>query len=195
MPRPYLTIVSGLPRSGTSMMMRMLEAGGIPVLADGQRAADIDNPNGYYEFEVAKKVKEDVSWLDGSEGRAVKMVYQLLYDLPKDREYRVLFMRREMTEILASQKKMLERLGKTGGPDIPDAVMAELFRKQLDKFFAWVPEQPHVKLVEVAYNRMVGGEAESLIAEIDAFLDGGLDTAAMAAVVDPSLYRNRAATS
>ena len=89
-----ITIVSGLPRSGTSMMMRILEAGGMPVLVDAARPADVDNPNGYYEFEPAKSIREDASWLTQAEGRAVKMVYKLLYDLPPDRAYHVLFLQR-----------------------------------------------------------------------------------------------------
>lgn len=187
--RPFLTIVSGLPRSGTSMMMRMLEAGGIPPIIDGVREADIDNPRGYYEFEAAKKVKEDTSWLAGSEGKSVKMVYQLLYDLPTDREYRVLFMRRKVEEILASQRKMLQRLGKSDD-GIPDELMARMFRTQLDKFFAWTAGQRHVKVLEVDYNRMVG-DPGPLVRSIDAFLGGGLDVPGMAGVVEPGLYRNR----
>lgn len=188
--RPFLTIVSGLPRSGTSMMMRMLEAGGIPPIIDGLREADIDNPRGYYEFEAAKKVKEDTSWLDGSDGKSVKMVYQLLYDLPTDREYRVLFMRRKIDEVLASQRKMLQRLGK-GDDGIPDEVMARMFRAQLDKFFGWVGGQSHVKVLEVDYNRIVSGPGP-LVGSIESFLGGHLDMGAMTAVVEPDLYRNRA---
>src|SRR5690349_24095288 len=107
----YLRIVSGLPRSGTSMMMRMLELGGLPVLTDKQRVADDDNPNGYYEFEAVKQTAEDDSWLEGSEGSAVKMVYRLLYHLPEGRSYRVLFRRRNLDEVLASQQVMLYRHG------------------------------------------------------------------------------------
>ena len=95
----FLTIVSGLPRSGTSMMMRMLDQGGLPAIIDGVRTADDDNPAGYYEFEAVKQTKEDPSWLENSEGKVVKMVYRLLYDLPTDRTYRVVFMRRKMEEL------------------------------------------------------------------------------------------------
>jgi hypothetical protein len=186
---PFVVVVSGLPRSGTSMMMKMMEAGGLGVIADGLRAADIDNPNGYYEFEPAKKIKEDASWLNEATGKAVKMVYQLLYDLPTDRTYRVLFMRRAMPEILASQRKMLERLGRTN--PVPDEDMARMFEKQLAKFFNWAAAQHHLTLMEVDYNRMIA-DPPTLIASINQFLGGGLDEAAMAAVVDPSLHRNRA---
>lgn len=110
-----VTIVTGLPRSGTSMMMRMLEAGGLPVLVDGRRGADIDNPNGYYEFEPVKETRTDASWVEGARGRAVKMVYRLLYDVPAEFRYRVLFMRRDLGEILASQRKMLTRHGADPG--------------------------------------------------------------------------------
>ena len=184
----FVVVVSGLPRSGTSMMMKMMEAGGLGVVADGLRAADIDNPNGYYEFEPAKKIKEDASWLDDAAGKAVKMVYQLLYDLPTDRTYRVLFMRRAMPEILASQRKMLERLGRTN--PIPDEEMARMFENQLAKFFDWAAAQSHLTLLEVDYNQMLA-EPAALVAAINQFLGGGLDEAAMAAVVDPSLHRNR----
>ena len=186
---PFLTIVSGLPRSGTSMMMRMLEAGGLPAITDAVRAADVDNPRGYYEFEPAKKTKEDPSWLVGSEGKAVKMVYQLLYDLPADRRYRVLFMRREIREVLASQQKMLARLGRDAG-GISDEKMAELFRAQLAKFDAWIAGQPQFRVLDVDYNRMVA-EPRPLALAVNDFLGGGLDIERMVAVVEPELYRNR----
>lgn len=188
--KDFVAIVSGLPRSGTSMMMRMLEAGGVPVIQDHVRTADVDNPNGYYEFEPAKKTKEDPSWLEDAPGRVVKMVYQLLYDLPADREYRVLFMRREMDEVLASQRKMLQRLGKpTDG--VSDEMMAAMFRKQLAKFEEWIAAQPNFKVLEIGYNQLVD-DSDELVASINDFLGGDLDVEAMREVVDPSLYRNRA---
>jgi hypothetical protein len=186
----FLTIVSGLPRSGTSMMMRMLEQGGLPVLTDDVRAPDDDNPNGYYEFEAVKQTKEDPSWLDGSEGKAVKMVYRLLYDLPADRSYRVLFMRRNLEEILASQKVMLQRHGLADG--VKEAQMAALFRAEIDAFYKWVARQPHIELTDVDYNRMVQ-QPRLEIGRINQFLSGALDEGAMAGVVDESLYRNRSA--
>jgi hypothetical protein len=185
----FVTIVSGLPRSGTSMMMRMLEAGGLPVLTDNLRVADVDNPRGYYEFEPAKKTKNDPSWLEGAGGKVVKMVYQLLYDLPADREYRVIFLRRELAEVLASQRKMLERLGRDDG-GISDDKMAMLFRSQLSKFEAWSKDQAHLKILEVNYNRMVADPRQQ-VEEINGFLGGNLDVEAMVKVVEPDLYRNR----
>ncbi len=187
--RNFVTIVSGLPRSGTSMMMRMVEAGGILVITDQVRAADDDNPRGYYEFEPAKKTKEDASWLQTARGKAVKMVYQLLYDLPAAYEYRVLFMRRKIDEVLASQRKMLDRLGK-GDDKIPDEQMARLFRSQLQKFDGWIRQQPNFRIMDVDYNQMVA-QGGALVAEVDAFLGAGLDVEAMRSVVEPELYRNR----
>src|SRR5215211_3521881 len=134
----FLTIVSGLPRSGTSMMMRMLETGGLPVLTDHVRTPDDDNPNGYYEFEAVKQTKEDDSWLEGTEGKAVKMVYRLLYDLPADHSYRVLFMRRKLEEVLASQRVMLERHG------VASLTLSALFRAEMDSFYKWVRQQPQI---------------------------------------------------
>ena len=97
-----ITIVSGLPRSGTSLMMQMLEAGGMPVLTDGIRDADEDNPRGYYELEAVKRTKDDPAWLHGAPGKVVKMIYLLLYDLPTTYNYRIIFMRRPLSEVVAS---------------------------------------------------------------------------------------------
>jgi hypothetical protein len=184
----YLTIVSGLPRSGTSMMMRMLEAGGMPVLIDNIRVADDDNPRGYYEFEPVKQTKRDPSWVNSAGGMAVKMVYRLLYDLPADKSYRVIFMRRNLDEVLASQRKMLSRDGR--GDEIQDAEMAALFRSELARFETWVKQQPNFSLIEVDYNELLKN-AEPIVRQTVEFLDGSVDAAAMSAVVDPTLYRNR----
>ncbi len=134
-------------------------------------------------------MKKDASWVAGSCGKAVKMVYLLVYDLPPDVEYRILFMHRNLDEVLASQRAMLERLGKPVGPD--DEKMASLFRNHLVKFTAWAKERPQIKVLDVNYNDMVANPAP-IAALIDRFLDGGLDTVKMASAVDPSLYRNRA---
>jgi hypothetical protein len=117
------------------------------------------------------------------------MVYLLVYDLPPDFEYRIVFMHRNIDEVLASQKVMLERLGKSS--TVPDAKMATLFRNHLAKFTVWAKERPNVKVLDVNYNEMVAGPAP-FVADIDRFLGGGLDTARMAQAVEPALYRNRA---
>lgn len=187
--RSYLTIVSGLPRSGTSMMMRMLDEGGLTAITDNIRKADADNPKGYYEFEPVKKTKEDPSWVNGAEGKVVKMVYRLLYDLPAGRQYRVIMMRRNLDEVIKSQEVMLERSGKAGGK-LSDDKLKKMFADELAKVEAWMDERGGFKYVEIDYNDMLKNPVP-LAARINQFLDGGLDEAKMAAVVDPSLYRQR----
>ncbi len=185
----FIVIVSGLPRSGTSMMMRALEAGGIPILADHIRKPDEDNPRGYYEFEPVKKTKEDPSWLQHAPGKAVKMVYRLLYDLPAGYQYRVLFMQRDVQEVLASQRKMLLRAGKTVTPE-EDTQMAVLFESELARCRQWLARQPYFSVFYIDYRAMIENPLAQC-RQISDFLGGGLNIQAMAASVDPTLYRNR----
>ena len=188
--RPYITIVSGLPRSGTSMMMRMLEAGGIPALTDDLRTPDEDNPNGYYEFEDVKSIENYTTWIDRAPGHSVKMVYSLLEHLPTDFDYRIVFMRRDVDEILQSQKAMLKRNGIE--TDIPDNTMKTLFERQLRQFYTWLPSQTHLKLINVSYNELLS-RPESVIAQINRHFGESIDQSAMLATIDPGLYRHRAA--
>jgi hypothetical protein len=192
-PAQFLTIVSGLPRSGTSMMMRMLEMGGMPVMIDHIRSADDDNPNGYYEFEAVKQTREDASWLESSDEKAVKMVYRLLYDLPENQSYRVLFMRRNLKEVLASQKVMLDRNGADGG-GVTDAQMQQLFELELDKFYGWVSGKFNFQLINVDYNELLAEPRKELL-RVNEFLGGTLDIGAMVSVIDAKLYRNRVTVS
>lgn len=184
-----VTIVSGLPRSGTSMMMQMLDKGGIPALTDQIRVADEDNPKGYYEFEAVKKTKQDASWLKQARGKVVKMVYRLLGDLPPDYTYKVVYMRRKLEEVIASQNVMLDRSGKQGGGLSDDKLLA-VFRAEIDKSNKWLAEQPNFEVLYINYNEMLSNPAPQ-VAKINEFLGGGLDTQAMLAVVDPTLYRQR----
>ena len=185
----FVTIVSGLPRSGTSMMMKALEAGGIPVLTDGIRKPDRDNPKGYYEFEPVKTTKDDPSWVQEAGGKAVKMVYRLLYDLPEGYRYRVVFMQRDMDEILKSQKAMLERTGQQGS-DIGADKLAALFKKDLEEMFQWIDRQSNFSMLLVSYNDMVRDPRPQCL-RVNDFLDNCLDVDRMAGVVDAALYRNR----
>src|SRR5436309_14204442 len=136
-----IIIVSGLPRSGTSLMMQMLENGGVPVVTDHIRTADTDNPRGYYEFEQVKKIKEDASWLPQTRGKAFKMVSQLLYDLPPGERYQIIFMERDLDEMLLSQEKMLERSGRSAAPR---EEMKRAFAAHLEKLHAWLARQPNM---------------------------------------------------
>ena len=183
-----IVVVSGLPRSGTSLMMQMLDRGGIPALTDRERSADVDNPRGYFEFEAVKKTKEDSGWVTDARGKVVKMVSSLLYDLPATENYRVIFQRRNFDEMLDSQEKMLERLGK---PTAPRDAIKRSYNKHLHKLFAWLPTQSHLKVLVVSYNDIIA-DAEKQIARIVEFLDGVPSAEKMLEAIDPSLYRNRA---
>ncbi|HOO17038.1 MAG TPA: sulfotransferase family protein [Phycisphaerae bacterium] len=187
----FLTIVSGLPRSGTSMMMRMLEAGGIPALIDNIRKPDEDNPRGYYEYEPVKQTRKDPSWLKQAGGRVVKMVYRLLYDLPPDYQYRVVFMRRKLEEVIASQNVMLARQAKPGGSLSDDKLMA-VFRTELESVYRWLEKQPNFRVLFVDYNEIMA-DAGPAVDALNRFLGGNLNTAAMRNVVEPELYRQRRA--
>jgi hypothetical protein len=182
-----IVIVSGLPRSGTSLMCQMLDNGGIPVLTDGIRVPDTDNPRGYYELEKVKKIKEDATWLPEARGKAFKMVSQLLYHLSDTEEYRILFMRRDLDEMLASQERMLERLGRPAGPREP---IRRDFAVHLDRLMGWLAGRPHLAVLEVDYKALVERPAE-MAERVNEFLGRRADVARMVASVDPSLYRNR----
>jgi hypothetical protein len=184
-----VTIVSGLPRSGTSLMMQMIDKGGIPALTDNIRVADEDNPKGYYEFEPVKRTKEDRTWLERAGGKVVKMVYRLLYDLPADRQYRIVFTRRKLEEVIASQNVMLDRGRKEGG-GLSDDKLLGVFEAELNKVYEWIDAQPNMDVLYVSYNDIVSDPAP-MVARLNAFLGGALDTDAMLAVVDPTLYRQR----
>jgi hypothetical protein len=186
----FVTIVSGLPRSGTSMMMRMLEAGGISPVVDGERKANADNPMGYYEFEPVKALKEDSSWVADSTGQAVKVIYKLVYDLPNNVPYRIVFMQRDIEEVLSSQEKMMRRDGLD--PDtIGRDLLFNLFQTDVMDFRRWAEVQGNIQIMYADYRRMVD-EPEEMSRHIAEFLGQDLDIPAMASVVDPDLYRNRA---
>lgn len=182
-------IVSGLPRSGTSMMMKMLEAGGIHPLTDNIRTADEDNPKGYYEFERVKKLREgDTAWLPDAVGKVVKIIGALLVELPEGYPYKVLFMRRDMKEILASQERMLENRGEAS--KIDDSTMAALFEKHLRQVYEWMENQPDLSYLEVDYNEALK-DPHSTAEKVNQFLGGKLDVGAMVDTVDVNLYRQR----
>ena len=186
----FITIVSGLPRSGTSMMMMMLEAGGIAPVADGIREADDDNPKGYYEFERVKKIKEDKAWLPDAKGKAVKMISQLLLDLPGDFQYKVIFMRRKIQEVLASQKQMLIRRGTFKEDGVSDEEMGKYLTMHVDQVLKKMEAMSNAEVLCVDYNAMLTGAGDS-ITQINKLLGGDLNTEAMAGTIDKSLYRQR----
>jgi hypothetical protein len=184
-----ITVVSGLPRSGTSMMMSMLEAGGMQVLTDSLRAADEDNPKGYFELERVKQLANDSSWLVEARGKVVKIVSPLLKHLPPDHQYKIIFMHRKMEEILASQKQMLIRRGEPTDT-VSDQKMAEMFRKHLVDVESWLGKQQSIKVCYIDYGRAL--ENPFGCAEIvERFLGIGLDLTRMASIADRALNRQR----
>jgi hypothetical protein len=186
-----IVVVSGLPRSGTSMAMKMLEAGGLSLVVDGERTADEDNPKGYYEDERVKDLAtaDDKQWLINGRGKAVKIISYLLKDLPKNRNYKVLFMRRNLKEVLASQTKMLERRGEA--TDTDDERMMDLYENHLWKVGYLVKHNKHLELLDLPHREVIE-DPEVAARQIANFLGGSLDVEAMARVVDANLYRNRA---
>jgi hypothetical protein len=177
-------VVSGLPRSGTSMMMQMLAAGGVPVLADDARPADADNPRGYFELERTKRLADDAAWLTGAAGRAVKVVSALLPALPVGPRWDVLFMVRPLPAVLASQAVMLRRRGEAAR--VSEAEMAAQFERHLARVRAEVTARADVRWLDVAYDAVLAAPAVRA-AEVAAWLGPGLDVAAMAAAVEPAL--------
>jgi hypothetical protein len=172
------------------MMMKMLEAGGLPPVSDHLRTADDDNPKGYFEFERVKKLPEgDYDWLPEARGKAVKVISALLEHLPKEYSYKVIFMNRQMGEILASQRQMLIR-SNNPTDKVSDEQLAEMYRKHLAKIDAWLKRQPNLSVLYVDYNQLMA-DPRPHIEKIAAFLGEPLDIEKMAGIVDPSLYRQR----
>ena len=179
-------IVSGLPRSGTSMMMQMLAAGGLPLLTDGERAADESNPRGYFEYERAKRGALDASWLDEARGKAVKIVAPMLLNLPLERGCRVIFLERPLGELIASQLQMLKRLGREGGR-LSERQLSATYRKQVDQLRQALSGAPaDVRVLCVRYAEALADPAV-VAARVNAFLGGGLDEKSMIAAVEPAL--------
>jgi hypothetical protein len=185
-----ITIVSGLPRSGTSLMMQMLVAGGMTALTDGERAADTDNPRGYLEWERIKQLPNDPNCIAEAEGKAVKVISRLLLSLPPGHEYRVIFMQRPMPEVLASQDQMLRRRENLRQSD--PAVIAAAFEKHLKEVYAWLEGKAYIKAIRIDYHDALAKPLE-IGRQLSEFLGISLDLEAMRSQVDSSLYRNRGA--
>jgi hypothetical protein len=183
-------VVSGLPRAGTSMAMKMLEAASLPLVTDDARSADEDNPRGYYEDERVKELARarDKSWLRACRGRVIKVISYLLEELPDDNNYQVIFMRRDLGEVLASQRKMLERRDEVDGT--PDERMLEHYESHLWRVGYRLRRWPHFESLDVSH-RAVLDDPPTEAQRIAAFLGRPLDVEKMAAVVDQRLYRNR----
>lgn len=185
-----IIVVSGLPRSGTSMMMKMLAAGGVPLVTDGRRAADESNPEGYFELERVKTLEQGGHhpWLAECRGRAVKIISSLLPHLPDAFNYRVVLMRRALPEVLASQDRMLERRGRARDADAD--LLATRFREHLARVRDLLQREPCFESLEVSYHDVLADPLREA-GRVDRFLGGGLEVRRMAAAVNPDLYRTR----
>lgn len=182
-------IVSGLPRSGTSMMMKMLAEGGLEMVSDALRAADEDNPNGYFEFEPVKQLsKGQTEWVVQAGGKVTKVISNLLEYLPREYQYKVIFMERDLSEVLASQHKMLKNRQET--TSVTDAEMRAQFEQHLSAIKYWLARQPNMEIMYVSYNAMLV-EPESLVRRVAEFIDIPLDIEKMLSVPNQTLYRNR----
>lgn len=182
-------VVSGLPRSGTSMMMKMLAEGGLEVVSDELRRADDDNPNGYFELESVKQLADGRhEWLAEAGGKAVKVISSLLEFLPPAYTYKVIFMEREIREILASQRKMLEHRNKESMAD--DARIEEQFRKHLAAVKPWLARQPNMEILRISYNDLMSNPEPHCRHLID-FTCAPLDLQRMLGVPNARLYRNK----
>jgi LPS sulfotransferase NodH len=183
-----ITIVSGLPRSGTSLMMQILAAGGMTILTDNKREPDADNPRGYCEWEPAKLLPTQPERIDEAEGKAVKVITQLLMSIPRGRDYRVIFMERPLPEVLASQDEMLRRRGKSDV--ISHDVMGKAFASHIKEIVSWFENRSEIPVLRLGYPRLLQDPRANAQA-VEDFLKVDLDLDAMARQVDASLYRNR----
>jgi hypothetical protein len=186
--RIVITIVSGLPRSGTSLMMQMLAAGGMPLLTDLERKPDIDNPRGYCEWEPIKLLAREPNRIDQAEGKAVKVISQLILSLPRGRNYKLIFMERPLPEVLASQDEMLKRRGSIELVDTE--LLTSAFRNHMREVVNWLEGRTDIPVCRMGYRKVLSDPMSSAKAVRD-FLDIDLNVEAMALAVDPSLYRNR----
>ncbi|OYT26669.1 MAG: sulfotransferase family protein [Candidatus Altiarchaeales archaeon ex4484_96] len=184
-----VVVVSGLPRSGTSMLMKMLDAGGIKPLTDEIREADVDNPRGYYEFERVKKLPQESDWVPRARGKAVKVLAELIKHLPQGYNYKVVFMQRRIPEIIASQKKMLVRRGEDPNK-VSDEEMEELLRNYLMLMKSYINDREDMMVCYVSYNDLLEHPRREVKA-LNRFLGGVLDEEEMVSVIEPNLYRNR----
>lgn len=188
-----ITVVSGIPRSGTSLMMQMLAAGGMPVLTDGLRSADANNPRGYFEMESVKALGRNQDVIAQAEGKVVKVISSLLPSLPREFDYRVIFMCRPLEEVISSQNRMLERLGKEV-PATPTVTVIAAFEEHLKKIRSWLAQQSHINVLYVDYPAVLDAPEEQT-RRICAFLGRDLDASAMIRQIEHSLHREKSAST
>jgi hypothetical protein len=186
-----VVVVSGLPRSGTSLMMKLLEKAGLPILTDNVRAADGDNQGGYYEYEPVKWMKEgDNNWIQNAVGKGVKIISHLLPNLPVGYSYKVVFMTRDLREIIASQDAMLKNRDEKEEKPIDEGKLATIFAEHIEKVRSWMAGQANIQTIYVDYNQLVKEPVKQL-EMIETFLNLKLNAADIIAEINPAYYRQR----
>ncbi len=189
MDKNTILVVSGLPRSGTSLMMQILNAWGIPILSDSLRTPDAHNPKGYFEYAPVKQLAKDHSWLHLAQGKAVKVISHLLKYLPEQFHYDILFMNRNLDEVIHSQNKMLDQLGKEKG-NLSDEALKVHFARHLEETHRWLAQKSNIRFLDVNYTQLLQNAPVTLRA-ISRFLGKDFDLQAAQSVIDPNLYRSR----
>ena len=179
-----ITIVTGLPRSGTSLMMQILDRTSLPILTDGIRKKDTNNPEGYYELEAVKGIIKDNSFLNEAQGKVVKIIAPLPLFLDKNLTYRILFMRRDITEILRSQEKMI---GKNQTSEYEK--FASIYEQHLKKTYAFLDENS-IPFIDIWYDKLVSNPDNEIKKIID-FLNITADLKELSNVIKPELYRTK----
>lgn len=186
-----IVIVSGLPRSGTSMMMQMMDKGGLDIFTDGIRQPDENNPKGYYEHELVKSLARNKNWVKDAMGKCVKVISQLLFELPANYKYKIIFMERDLDEVIQSQHKMLVRDGKAK-EDALNIRVLNVFKQNLERIHTWVSAQQNMEILFVSHRNLVN-DPMSELQKVNAFLGNTLNIEEMAKVVDKSLHREKSA--
>jgi len=182
-----IVIVSGMPRSGTSMLMKALKDGGLEPLTDGVRTPNEDNPNGYFEYEPVKNLKNDNSWMKDAIGKSVKIIYKHLNLLPTDYQYKIIFVERNIDEIISSQKKMLINMGKKN--TFSNQVLKIVFEKEIQKTKQWLLKNKF-EVLYVWYN-LILSDPKKQMERVKNFVESDVDLDKMVSTVDPKLYRTK----
>lgn len=171
------------------MMMQMLDKGGLDIFTDGLRTPDENNPKGYYEHELVKSLARNKAWVKEAKGKAVKVISHLLFELPANYHYRIIFMERDLDEVLKSQHHMLVRDGKAKDDTI-NIRLVNAFQQNLQKVKDWAPKQGNIDILFVSHRNLIDNPTEEL-AKVSTFLGGNLNIQEMASVVDKSLHREK----
>jgi hypothetical protein len=179
------------------MAMKMLAAGGMPILTDGVRTPDESNPKGYYEYEAVKELHKqgDTRWLIDARGKAIKIVSFLLTWLPETNDYKVIFMQRDLREVVASETTMLKKRGEdaaasSSAPADEEQTRA-VYQQHLEKVKRFMANRSCFSTLTIGYRDALDRPQEAA-QRIREFVDHPLNVDEMAQVADPSLYRNRA---